>query len=102
MRVGFGSLTCQRGPGDTRSDGERYREALDLAGEAERLGFDSVWLSEHHFFADGYTPSVLVQAGAIAARTETIAIGTGGLLGPLHNAVRLAEDAAAVQLPARG
>jgi alkanesulfonate monooxygenase SsuD/methylene tetrahydromethanopterin reductase-like flavin-dependent oxidoreductase (luciferase family) len=102
VRVGFGSLTCQRGPGDARSDGERYREALDLAAEAERLGFDSVWLSEHHFFADGYTPSPLVQAGAVAARTDTIAIGTGVLLAPLHNPVRLAEDAATAQLLADG
>jgi alkanesulfonate monooxygenase SsuD/methylene tetrahydromethanopterin reductase-like flavin-dependent oxidoreductase (luciferase family) len=102
MRVGFGSLTCQRGPGDARSDGERYREALALGSEAERLGFDSVWLSEHHFFADGYTPSVLVQAAAIAARTTRIAIGTGVLLAPLHHPVRLAEDAATVQLLADG
>ena len=102
MRVGFGSLTCQRGPGDARSDGERYREALLLAAEAERLGFDSVWLSEHHFFADGYTPSLLVHAAAIAARTARIAIGTGVLLAPLHNPVRLAEDAATAQLLANG
>lgn len=102
MRVGFGSLTCQRGPGDARPDGERYRESLVLAADAERLGFDSVWLSEHHFFADGYTPSVLVQAAAIAARTTSITIGTGVLLAPLHNPVRLAEDAATVQLLAQG
>jgi len=102
MKIGFGSLTCQRGPGDPRSDGERYREALLLAAEAERLGFDSVWLSEHHFFADGYTPSLLVHAAAIAARTERIAIGTGVLLAPLHNPVRLAEDAATAQLLSDG
>jgi alkanesulfonate monooxygenase SsuD/methylene tetrahydromethanopterin reductase-like flavin-dependent oxidoreductase (luciferase family) len=102
VKVGFGSLTCQRGPGDARSDGERYREALELAAEAERLGFDSVWLSEHHFLEDGYTPSVLVLAGAIAARTERIAIGTGVLLAPLHNSVRLAEDAATAQLLSTG
>src|SRR5712691_3791915 len=102
MRVGFGSLTCQRALGDVRSDGERYREGLALAAEAERLGFDSVWLSEHHFFADGYTPSVLVHAAAIAARTNRIAIGTGVLLAPLHNPVRLAEDAATAQLLADG
>lgn len=102
MRVGFGSLTGQRGPGDTRADGERYRETLSLAAEAERLGFDSIWLSEHHFFADGYMPSLLVQAAAIAATTSRVTIGTGVLLAPLHNAIRLAEDASTVQLLADG
>lgn len=102
MKVGFGSLTCQRGPGDRRSGRERYREALELAAEAERLGFDSVWLSEHHFFADGYTPSTLVLAAAVAARSERIGIGTGVLLAPLHNAVRLAEDAATAQVLSGG
>ena len=102
MKVGFGSLTGQRGPGDARSDGERYREMLLLGAEAERLGFDSVWLSEHHFFADGYTPSLLVQAAAIAARTDRIAIGTGVLLAPLHHPLRLAEDAGTAQLLADG
>ena len=102
MKVGFGSLTCQAGPGDGRTAGERYRDALSLATEAERVGFDSVWLSEHHFFADGYTPSPLVLAAAVAARTERIAIGTGVLLAPLHHPVRLAEDAATVQLLSDG
>src|ERR687887_1225527 len=102
MKFGFGSLTCQVGPGEQRSTGELYREAIALAEDAERLGFDSVWLSEHHFFADGYTPSPLVQAAAIAARTTRIAIGTGVLLAPLHNPVRLAEDAATVQLLSDG
>ena len=102
VKVGFGSLTCQAGPGDRRKSGERYREALSLAAEAERLGFDSVWLSEHHFFADGYTPSPLVLAAAVAPRTERVAIGTGVLLAPLHHPVRLAEDAATVQLLAEG
>jgi alkanesulfonate monooxygenase SsuD/methylene tetrahydromethanopterin reductase-like flavin-dependent oxidoreductase (luciferase family) len=102
VKFGFGSLTCQVGPGERRSSGELYRESIVLAQEAERLGFDSVWLSEHHFFSDGYTPSPLVLAAALAARTERIAIGTGVLLAPLHNPVRLAEDAATVQLLSQG
>ena len=41
--LGFGLITCQRYPGDARTDRELYAEALSLAEEAERLGFDSVW-----------------------------------------------------------
>jgi alkanesulfonate monooxygenase SsuD/methylene tetrahydromethanopterin reductase-like flavin-dependent oxidoreductase (luciferase family) len=102
VRFGFGSLTCQAGPREGRPTGELYREAVQLALEAERLGFDSVWLSEHHFFPDGYTPSPLVHAAALASRTERIAIGTGVMLAPLHNPVRLAEDAATVQVLSDG
>ena len=45
VRFGYGLITCQRYPGDARTDADLYREALDLAQEAEELGFDSVWLS---------------------------------------------------------
>lgn len=102
MQVGFGSITCQRYPGDTRPAAELYREALALAEEAERLGFDSVWASEHHFFDDSYLPSVLPVCAAIAARTSRVTVGTDVLLAPLYEPVRLAEDAAAVDLLSGG
>ena len=59
MRFGYGFITCQRHPDDARSDAEFYREAIELSEEAEALGFDSVWTSEHHFQDDAYMPSVL-------------------------------------------
>ena len=79
-----------------------YREILDQIVRAEALGWDDIWLSEHHFVDDGYTPSMLPLASAIAARTERVRIGTSVLLLPLHDPVRVAEDAATVDLVSGG
>jgi alkanesulfonate monooxygenase SsuD/methylene tetrahydromethanopterin reductase-like flavin-dependent oxidoreductase (luciferase family) len=100
--VGFGLITCQRHPGERRSDAELYAHALRLASEVEALGFDSVWTSEHHFFDDSYVSSQLPLLAAIAARTRRIALGPCVLLAPLFDPVHLAEDAATVDLIANG
>ena len=80
-----------------RSFARLYAETLEQAAWAERdLGFGSAWISEHHLAVDGYTPSPLTLAAAMAARTETMSIGTSIVILPLHNPVRLAEDALTV------
>lgn len=102
MKIGYGLITCQRYPGDGRSSADLYREALEICKLADDAGLDSVWTSEHHFWDDDYMPSLLVMSAAIAATTRRITIGTGILLAPLYDPLRLAEDAATVDLISGG
>lgn len=81
---------------------EFYAERLTQITDAEKMGFRSCWLTEHHFCDDGYTPSPLVVAAAIAARTEKMRLGTNLMLLPLHDPVRVAEDAATLSLLSGG
>lgn len=102
MKFGIGYYSLQSPPFNPRAHKDLYAEMLDEIGMAEEMGFDSAWLTEHHFLKDGYCPSLMVTAAAIAARTKKIRIGTGVLLMPLHDPVRVAEDAAVVDLISGG
>jgi len=75
---------------------ELYRGLIDQAVLAEQLGFESVWLSEHHFTDDGYLPAISTMLGVLASRTSTVRLGTAVVLAPLHHPLRLAEDMAVV------
>jgi probable F420-dependent oxidoreductase len=79
-----------------------YTDQLAQTRLAEDLGYDEIWLTEHHFAEDGYSPAILPIAAAIAAITKHIRIGTYLVLLPLHNAVRIAEDAATIDIISNG
>jgi alkanesulfonate monooxygenase SsuD/methylene tetrahydromethanopterin reductase-like flavin-dependent oxidoreductase (luciferase family) len=79
-----------------------YAETLDHIAAVEAMGFPVCWVTEHHFIDDDYLPSCLAFAAAIAARTKTITIGTAVILLPLQDAIRVAEDAAVVDVLSNG
>jgi alkanesulfonate monooxygenase SsuD/methylene tetrahydromethanopterin reductase-like flavin-dependent oxidoreductase (luciferase family) len=79
-----------------------YGSTLEICEEVDRLGCDSIWLTEHHLFDDGYLPQPLTYAAAIAARTKQVRIGTAIIIAPLHHPVELAEQAAVVDIISGG
>src|SRR5438128_8585999 len=99
----FGVMFDFRNPGQwRRPDALLYKAQLDEIVRLDELGYDNIWLTEHHFVDDGYNPSVLPLAAAIAVRTSRIRIGTFVLLLPFHNPVRVAEDATCVDIISNG
>jgi probable F420-dependent oxidoreductase len=102
VRIGLGLFTGQIPPGSERTFVREYRDIVELARLAETLGFDSVWVSEHHGSGDGYLPSLLPLLAGLATATERVRLGTGVVLTPFHHPLRLAEDAAVVDLLSEG
>lgn len=95
QRLRFGvAYDFRNPPGSGFSNATLYAQVLDQVAFAESLGYDLVWLTEHHFVDDGYLPSFAVAAGAIAARTSRVRISTDVALAPFHHPIRLAEDMA--------
>jgi alkanesulfonate monooxygenase SsuD/methylene tetrahydromethanopterin reductase-like flavin-dependent oxidoreductase (luciferase family) len=79
-----------------------YAAALEQAAFGDAQGFDAVQLSEHHGADDGYLPSPLVLAAAIAGRTSRIRLEIAALILPLHDPLRVAEDVAVLDLASGG
>ena len=94
----FGLWYDFRNPDPQRPFSSFYADVLGQIAWAEQQGIGSVWLTEHHFCDDGYSPSPMVWASAIGQRTATMRIGTNLIVSPLHDPVRLAEDAATLSL----
>jgi putative FMN-dependent luciferase-like monooxygenase len=88
---------------DLADPAERYRLALEQIAHAERLGFDSAWIAQHHFHEDeGGLPAPFVFLAQAAALTARIRLGTGIVTLPLELPIRVAEDAAVLDLMCGG
>src|SRR5271156_1490029 len=101
VKVGY-QLDFRNPPGSSISFRDLYRESLAQVEAAEQLGFDSIWLTEHHFTDDGYLPAMMPAAAAIAARTRRVTIGTFVPLAPVQHPLTLAEDGAVVDVISGG
>jgi alkanesulfonate monooxygenase SsuD/methylene tetrahydromethanopterin reductase-like flavin-dependent oxidoreductase (luciferase family) len=96
LRLGLGVFGMQSVPQRPDHHVKLYRDVLEDAELAEGLGFDSIWLSEHHFWFDGYCPADIAVAGAILGRTRRIGVGTAVMLLPMHSVQKVADDAATI------
>jgi probable F420-dependent oxidoreductase len=82
--------------------GHYYREALEEVTRAEELGFDSVWMEEHHSVTNHYWPSPLPVLAGFATRTSRLTLGTDIIVAAFHHPVRLAEDVAMLDVISNG
>ena len=88
---------------DLADPAERYRLATAQIIHAERFGFDSAWVAQHHFHEDeGGLPGPLVFLAQVAAQTSRIRLGTAIVTLPLELPIRVAEDAAVLDLMSGG
>ena len=86
-----------------QSPAQRYQDTIAQAQLADQLGFDAAWLAELHFNQRfSIMPAPMVVGAAIAQTTTRIRIGTAVHLVPLHQPIRLAEEAAALDVLSGG
>ncbi len=72
--------------------GQSLRNTLELAQQAEKLGFTRYWLAEHHNMPGIASAATSVVIGHVAAGTSTIRVGAGGIMLPNHSPLVIAEQ----------
>jgi len=98
----FGLFGGARARGGPAGDSEGYHDFINYVVEAEKLGFSSVFLVEHHFTGFGQVSASLNLLSYLAARTERIRLGTAVVVLPWHNPVLVAEQASTLDLLSNG
>ena len=104
MEIGLfslGDLLPDPATGERQTEEQRHRTVIEAAVLAEDIGFDSVWLGEHHF-SDWVLSVPQIVLAAIAERTTRLRLGTAITLLVNHDPVRLAEDFATLDLVSSG
>ncbi|WP_157859351.1 LLM class flavin-dependent oxidoreductase, partial [Streptomyces pathocidini] len=84
------------------SRSQRYRAAVEMAAHADELGVTTVQTEEHHGAENGWLPSPLVFAAAVAGATRTVSVTVSALITPLYDPLRLAEELAVLDLASGG
>ena len=92
---------AMQGRGET-ADSQGYRKFIDMVVQADQLGYESVFMVEHHFSGIGQVSATLNFISHIAARTEQIRLGTAITVLPWHNPILLAEEVATTDLLSGG
>src|SRR2546430_13590726 len=83
-------------------DDEVWDEDLRLARQAPGLGFDVLWSAEHHFFDYSFCPDNLQLMTYLAAACSGVGLGTAAVIVPWHDPLRVAEQAAVLDLLCKG
>lgn len=96
MDIGVALWSMQSTAHNPVNHAAAYASLPQEARLAEELGFASFWVAEHHFWYDGWCPAPLVAAGAAAAATTRIRVGTAMLLLPMHDPDAIARSSAMV------
>ena len=81
---------------------DRYRTMLDMAVHADQHGFFMATFEEHHGTDNAWSPTPLINAATVLARTTNLAASVSALLLPLHDPIRVAEDIAVIDLLSGG
>jgi alkanesulfonate monooxygenase SsuD/methylene tetrahydromethanopterin reductase-like flavin-dependent oxidoreductase (luciferase family) len=79
-----------------------FRESIQTIVHAENVGFEQVWLTEHHFNPFSISASILPLLAYLAARTTRIGLGAAALLLPFHDPIRVAEDLSTIDALSEG
>lgn len=95
LRIGV-AYDFRNPPDSGIANPDLYASIMDQVAWLDTLGLDLAWFTEHHFLDDGYLPSWIPVAAAMAARTKHVRLSSDICLMPFQNPVRLAEDLAVI------